>query len=330
MAPLRLAFIAPGNSIHTRRWLEFFARRGHTVGLVSYGPLAEPIEGSNVLLELSELGQGGGPMRGASALLRAIPRIRSALDDFEPQLVHAHFLTGPGWLGLACGRRPLVLSGWGSDVLVDTANPVVRLLHRATVRRAAAATCDARAVAEGLVRLGMDPARVHVILWGVETAQFLPHGPTAARRYELPDNGFVVLAIRGVREVQNPLTIVRAFARFAAVRPDAVLGLMLGPEIGRLPERLAAAIADLGIGDRIRAIPSVKHDELPELYRAADVCVSVPSSDGTSIAVLEAMASGRAVVVSDLEPNRELMREGEIGLIVPARTTGRSLPHSNR
>ncbi len=160
---------------------------------------------------------------------------------------------------------------------------------------------------------------MHVILWGVETGRFQPGGPTASARYGLPENGFAVLAIRGVRDVQNALTIVRAFALVAASRPDAALGLMLGPEVERLPEPLAAAIAELGIGDRVRPIPSLRHEELPELYRAADVCVSVPSSDGTSIAVLEAMACGRPVILSDIPANRELAHGGQTAVVVAVR-----------
>jgi glycosyltransferase involved in cell wall biosynthesis len=59
------------------------------------------------------------------------------------------------------------------------------------------------------------------------------------------------------------------------------------------------------------------HDRLAELYRVADVCLSVPSSDGTSVALLEAMATGRPVVVSDIPANREWVTEGESGVLVP-------------
>lgn len=49
---LRLAFILPGNSIHTRRWLKYFLEQGHEVSLVSYGRFEERIDGIELLLEL--------------------------------------------------------------------------------------------------------------------------------------------------------------------------------------------------------------------------------------------------------------------------------------
>ncbi len=318
-APLRLAFIAPGNSVHTRRWLEFFVRRGHRVGLVSYGPLTVEIAGAEVLLELPSLGCGRGGLRRAWQLARDTPRVRRALRRFDPDLVHAHFLTGPGWLGLLGGRRPLVLSAWGSDVLVHPSRFVVRVLHRLTIARAAAATCDAEEVRQAVIRLGLAPERVHVILWGVETDSFRPDGPAEREGYGLPLDGYIVLAIRGVRPVQNPDTVLEGFALLAAQRADAVLGLMLGPEAIALPEPLSRRIDELGLAARVVPIPSVAHAELPALFRAADVCVSVPSSDGTSVAVLEAMACARAVVVSDIPANRVWVRDGENGLVVPLR-----------
>ena len=53
---LRIALLAPGGSIHTRRWIEYFLERGHTVGLISYGPTYEQPSGVEVLLELPGLG----------------------------------------------------------------------------------------------------------------------------------------------------------------------------------------------------------------------------------------------------------------------------------
>ena len=64
-------------------------------------------------------------------------------------------------------------------------------------------------------------------------------------------------------------------------------------------------------------IGEIPEGELPELYSAADITVSVCSSDGTPVSVLEAMASGSAVVAGDLPSLREWIRDGETGLLVP-------------
>ena len=53
--------------------------------------------------------------------------------------------------------------------------------------------------------------------------------------------------------------------------------------------------------DRVRFLDAIRHDEMPDYYRLADVTVSIPSSDGTPMSVLESLACSTPVVVSDIE-----------------------------
>ena len=96
--PLRLAFIAPGNSIHTRRWLEYFVERGHDVGLISYGRFEEPMAGIQLLDELTAFSRVERGRRGYLDFVVAARRVRGVVRRFAPDVVHAHFVTGPGWL----------------------------------------------------------------------------------------------------------------------------------------------------------------------------------------------------------------------------------------
>src|SRR6185436_15091977 len=54
--------------------------------------------------------------------------------------------------------------------------------------------------------------------------------------------------------------------------------------------------------DRVRFVGPISHDEMPDYYRLADVTISIPSSDGTPLSVLESMACGTPVIVSRI-PN---------------------------
>lgn len=317
--PLRLAFIAPGNSIHTRRWLEYFVAQGHEVGLVSYGRFEERIDGIELLLELGAFSRVERGMRTYPEFAQSAARVRRALSRFAPDIVHAHFVTGPGWLGLFAGGAPLVVSAWGSDVLVDTNRPYVRALHRLTLRRAACVMCDAEGVAERLADLGAQPTRIRRALWGVDVDLFSPASATAEQRAEfgLPPTGLVVLSIRGLRDLQNPLTVVRAFAEMREQQPTATLALKLGPADVDVAPSVAEEIRSLNLESSVSVIGRMPHERLADLYRVADVCLSVPSSDGTSVALLEAMATGRPVIVSDIAANREWITEGENGVLVP-------------
>jgi glycosyltransferase involved in cell wall biosynthesis len=61
----------------------------------------------------------------------------------------------------------------------------------------------------------------------------------------------------------------------------------------------------------------VSYAELPQFYRSADLYVAATRSDGTSISLLEAMACGCPVLVSDIPGNREWVEEGVNGWLFP-------------
>ena len=73
--------------------------------------------------------------------------------------------------------------------------------------------------------------------------------------------------------------------------------------------RLERRAADAGIGEQLRILEDVAHDELPDLFRLADVVVSVPETDSFPVTLLEAMACGRPIVVSDLPAVTPVLRD---------------------
>jgi len=68
-----------------------------------------------------------------------------------------------------------------------------------------------------------------------------------------------------------------------------------------------------GLADRVRFLGQVAYDELPACYRTADVYISASRCDGSSVSLLEAMASGLPAIVSDIPANREWVEPGVNG-----------------
>src|SRR4051794_12793071 len=94
---------------------------------------------------------------------------------------------------------------------------------------------------------------------------------------------------------------------------------------GPLEASLFAAVDARGLGDKVEFLGRRTHRQLPELYAAADLVV-VPSvvdssgdRDGLPNVVLEAMASGRPVIASDVAAIRSAVEDGVTGRLVPPR-----------
>jgi teichuronic acid biosynthesis glycosyltransferase TuaC len=103
--------------------------------------------------------------------------------------------------------------------------------------------------------------------------------------------------------------VIRALAQLPGVT------LLIAGEGPERP-RLAALVAQLGLGARVRLLGARPHQEMAELYGAADALVLASSREGWANVLLEAMACGTPVVATDIWGNPEVVRAPEAGVIV--------------
>ena len=120
----------------------------------------------------------------------------------------------------------------------------------------------------------------------------------------------MILSPRSLMPLYNPRVIVEAFELLADELPDLQLVLKhMGTD--RPP------VGPLRHPDRVHVVGHVPYERMVDWYQAADVCVSVASSDSSPRSVWEAMASGTPCVVSDLPWVHELIEHGRDALVVP-------------
>ena len=119
----------------------------------------------------------------------------------------------------------------------------------------------------------------------------------------------------------NQETVVAAFAQVRRRHPRAFLLMKrYGGDPGYL-ERIRTDIAARGLNDDVRILEAAAYEDMPALYRTADVMVSIPLSDAAPMSLFEAMAAGVPSVVCNLPSLREWVRDGETGYLVDAQDT---------
>jgi glycosyltransferase involved in cell wall biosynthesis len=294
---MRIATLANAAVVHTRRWVEHFRARGHQVRVWSLEPGPEPLAAER----LPAL-----PLPGFLRYPLAAPAVRAALDGFGPDLVDAHYVPNYGLLGVLSGRRPLVVTAWGSDLLIaGRRDPLQRARARFVLARADAVLADARNLADAAIALGAPAARVHCLPWGVDRARFAPRGPRTAG---------LIASTRMHEPVYGIDTVIDAAATVLADRPSARIVFAGGGS--RTAELEARAGARLPAG-RWRFAGRLEPRAMAELLAEAEVFVSASHSDSTSVSLLEAMASGAVPVVSDIGGNREWVSEGDGARLFP-------------
>jgi glycosyltransferase involved in cell wall biosynthesis len=165
-----------------------------------------------------------------------------------------------------------------------------------------------------VIAAGARPGRVRRVQFGVDTQQFAP-GPIDPGLHRWLDlEGPFVFSARALRPLYRHDTVVEAVARLPGEVGLVMSGRGADPAYRR---RIEAQARSLGLEDRLRILDEIADEEMPSLYRAAAAVVSVPESDGLPATILEAMACGTPVVVSDLPGLRELLDPVAPDLIVP-------------
>ena len=168
-----------------------------------------------------------------------------------------------------------------------------------------------RLIAEDL-RVSRD--RIELIPWGVDLDLFDPAGPRA-EHLELPMNSRVVLSARSHEPLYRVGDIVTAFERTRSLVNDDVYLVVLND--GPLTEEMRA-----GAGDHTLFLGRVSERELAAWLRRSDLYVSASETDGSSVTLLQAMACGTPVLVSDIPGNREWVHAGLTGGIFPLGNVG--------
>lgn len=149
---------------------------------------------------------------------------------------------------------------------------------------------------------------------GVDPLRFSP-GPSSVRaKLGIAGNDVVILLARRLVEKNGVVWFARALAR---LRNHSFRVLVAGEGPERAP--MQAVLGEAGLLDRTIFLGGVANREMPALYRAADLSVLPSLAEATSIAGLEAMASGLPLVGTEVGGIPTIIANGETGFLVPPR-----------
>jgi glycosyltransferase involved in cell wall biosynthesis len=252
--------------------------------------------------------------RGATNVVAAI-RLAGALRG-GGHLFHAHLT----W-ALGCSWAILTARAVGLPIVatvqlfmpgphVPLSRTTARLIPRLVDRYVAVSPGIATALQSGLRVPG---ERIAVVSNGVPHRPWTPEEREARRRSSRArvfraETRPIVLVVARLERQKGHTTLLRA----AAGLPSMLFAFAgSGPDHAALVRNAAA----LGVADRVLFLGH--RTDVPDLLAAADVFVLPSSNEGLPLALLEATAAGIPVIASDIGGNRDIVTDGETGLLVP-------------
>ena len=313
-----ICFLADASSLHTYRWIQYFAGKGHQVHLISFQEFSyNPIENLSVNIIKPILKNKGRIFsylanKFVNIFINPI-KVKKMIRTINPDILHAHYLTDYGLLGYFMHFPVSVISVWGSDILIEPKKSFFRkIMAKLIINSSKLVTCDSNSVRNECLKYCKHPEKIEIIL-GVDLSTFRER-----KNYLTKYSNFIILSSRGFRPIYNVDSIVKSIPYVIEKYPNVkyILKTLPGSQNPEL-QQLAVSLNVIKNTEFISKM--IDFNELPEMLFSVDIFISVPSSDSSSISLLEAMACGLPVIVSDIPANHEWIIDGWNGFIVPIR-----------
>jgi len=237
-------------------------------------------------------------------LFQTISRLRALCNDFQPSIIHIHQANSYAFftiLALKSMGIPIVLTAWGSDILVNPKkNLFLKKLVQFVLCRIDALTADSRYVLDSAQALVDKRLDMHNINFGIDPIECT-----------MPKEN-IIYSNRLHKKLYNIDKILISFSKFLQKNSDWKLVIAGDGEDHGSIKQLAS---QLGLTDYVRFIGFVDRETNYSFYCRSKIYVSIPSSDSVSLSLVESIVSDCIPFVSDLPANHELITDGLNGFI---------------
>lgn len=304
---MRILYFSKSYTPHDHRFLSSLSKTDHEVHYLKLLQDERQTEDRPVPENVRQLPWAGGKRM---FRWRDVPRLaldlRRLVREIQPDLIHAGPIQTCTFLAVLSGFRPILAMSWGYDLVMDADRSAwMRWMTRFTLARSSFFVSDADVSRQKAIAFGMDPTRTVIFPWGVDIEHFTqkPYQPSAAGRFTLFCN-------RSWEPIYGVDVLARAFVSVAADHPEIDLILLGGGSQGG---KIRQILMKGGVLDRVHFGGYVSQPDLPRWYHMADLYISPSHVDGSSVSLMEALASGLPCLVSDIPGNREWIEEGVNG-----------------
>jgi glycosyltransferase involved in cell wall biosynthesis len=310
---VRVLYFSDNNSDHNRRFLEALAYAGHELLFLNITGDCPPDSwlprGVRWVQTVATVPSDANPDQVEDFL----PELRSLLKKLSPDLLHAGPVQSCGYAAALSGFHPLLVMSWGSDMVAHAHRDAKwKLATLVALQGADAFFCDCDSVRRAAGNFVEIPAsRIVQFPWGIQRGWFSPSGPLPpAEQLSFEPTAIPIISTRSWEPLYRVDVLLKALCTARAENSRLRL-LLLGT--GSEADGIRNFIVRHRLSEVVFTPGVIPRAELPGWFRAAKVYVSCAESDGTSISLLEAMATGLPVVVTNVPSNREWVVENENG-----------------
>ena len=236
-----------------------------------------------------------------------IKLFRKLISKLNPDILHCHYASGYGMLGALSGFHPFVLSVWGDDVISFPNNILTKYLTRYILKKADVILATSNYL--GGITKNYTTKKIEIINFGIDTNIFKPS--------PVDHSEINIGTIKSLNPQYGIDTLINAFKLLENEPYFNKLKLIIVGS-GVLEDRLKDLVSQLYLDEKVTFTGKIEHDRVPYYHNLLDIFVALSISESFGVAILEAQACSKPVVVSDVGGLPEVMKNNITGFIVPS------------
>ena len=282
---MKLLFIAPSNSVHSKKWIEHFLSK-HEIYWVSFYKKTIEIDPTINYLELTDL--------------FSFFKNYNILNDYvsKADLVHQHYLGKFSWLLLFI-KKTIFASPWGSDVKLVQPKTFKGFIIKKILKKSKIITIDADYMSSHILKFGQFKEKIKRVNFGTDTILF--------NYYKLKEKQvnekYKIISLRNLEKIYCIEDLIYAFELLPLNMKNKIHLNIYGD--GNEKNYLEGLVESKGLNKNITFKGRYLYHKLPQLLKKYDLYISTSSSDaGLAASTSEAMSSGTLVLSSDNSENK--------------------------
>lgn len=300
---MKVLLLAPSKSIHTHKWALFYKNQGIQVKVVTFSDHYSEENAKEIdTFVLPKL------LPGKLSYFSSVFALKKVLKQFNPDILHAHYVSSYGFIGALANYHTFYVSVWGRDIFqFPQQGSINRRIVDFTLKKADVICSTSHVMAKETNKY--TDKKVFITPFGVDLTKFKPIDGLKTRER------FTLGTVKALSDKYGIADLIHAFAKIHETYPNSDLLIVGdGPQRAEYEE----LTRELGIADVTTFTGRVLNDKVPEYINKMNI-FAVPStedSESFGVAAVESMACGVPVVVSNVGGLPEVVLEGITGYVV--------------